>query len=202
MIIHKSREVQKPYGSPTRCSGWYTSPERYRKPYATVRKRCRYKTTIQTRLEVQQNFSWREFETKANITGEEKVFERLPTNPTVEDFFKLYITEEMIDYLMVQTNLYARQFLDKEPRLPMYWYTDSILAMPIFNQVMRRDRFLLLVIFFHFADNTKYNLADLDRDKLYKIREVINMIKDRCDKVYSTGKLLSMMRALCYSRED
>ena len=48
------------------------------------------------------------------FTGEEKVLERLPTNPTVEDFFKLYITEEVIDHLVVQTNLYARQFLDKE----------------------------------------------------------------------------------------
>ena len=166
------------------------------------------------------------------FTGEEKVLERLPTNPTVEDFFKLYITEEMIDHLVVQTNLYARQCLEKEkdnlkphsrvhewkptdraemltflaililmgivhkPRLPMYWSTDSILATPIFNQVMRRDRFLLLVRFFHFADNTKYNPADPDRDKLYKIREVINMIKDRCGKVYSPGKSLSMDESL------
>ena len=37
------------------------------------------------------------------FTGEEKVLERLPTNPSVEDFFKLYITEEMIDHLVVQT---------------------------------------------------------------------------------------------------
>ena len=113
-------------------------------------------------------------------TGEEKVLEKLPTNPTVEEFFKLYITEEMIDHLVVQINLYARQFLDKEkdnlkphsrvnewkpadmaemltflaililmgivhkPRLPMYWSTDSILATPIFNQVMRRDKFHFL----------------------------------------------------------
>ena len=118
------------------------------------------------------------------FTGEEKVLERLPTNPTVGDFFKLYITEEMIDHLVVQTNLYARQFLDKEkdnlkphsrvhgwkptdraemltfltmlilmgivhkPRLPMHWSTNSILATPISNQVMRRDRFFLLVKFF------------------------------------------------------
>ena len=115
------------------------------------------------------------------FTGEEKVLERLPTYPTVEDFFKPYITEEMIDHLVVQTNLFARQFLDKEkdnlkphsrvhewkpkhrvemltflailaimgivhkPRLPMYWSTDNISATPIFNQFMRRDRFLLLV---------------------------------------------------------
>ena len=36
------------------------------KPYATVRKRCRCKTTIETRLEVEHNFSWREFQTKEN----------------------------------------------------------------------------------------------------------------------------------------
>ena len=166
------------------------------------------------------------------LTEEEKVLESLPTNPAVEDFFKLYITEETIGHLVVQTNLYARQFLDKEkdnlkphsrvhewkptdraemltflaililmgivhkPRLPMYWSTYSILAIPIFNQVMRRDRFLLLVRFLHFTDNTKYNRADPDRDKLYKIREVINMIKDRCGKVYSPGKSLSMDESL------
>ena len=31
-----------------------------------------------------------------------------------------------------------------KPRLTMYWSNDSILATPIFNQVVRRDRFLLL----------------------------------------------------------
>ena len=62
---------------------------------------------------------------------------------------------------------------------------------------MRRDRFLLLLVrFFHFADNSMYNPADPDRDKLYKIREVINMIKDRCDKVYSPAKSLSMDESL------
>ena len=57
---------------------------------------------------------------------------------------------------------------------------------------MKRGRFPLLVRFFHFADNTKYYHADPDKDKLHKIREVINMIKDRCGKVYSPVKLLSM----------
>ena len=53
-------------------------------------------------LEVEQNFSWREFQTKASeVYWRRKVLERLPTNPTIEDFFKLYITEEMIDHLVV-----------------------------------------------------------------------------------------------------
>ena len=151
---------------------------------------------------------------QVRFTGEERVLERLPTNPTVEDFFKLSITEEMIDHLVVQTNLYATDRAEMltllaililmgivhKPRLPMYWSTDSILATPIFNQVMRRDRFLLLVRFFNFADNTKYNPADPSRDKLYKIREVINMIKDRCGKVYSPGKSISMDESLVLSK--
>ena len=41
-----------------------------------------------------------------------------------------------------------------KPRMAMYWSTDDILATPIFNQVMRRDRFLLLMRFLHFADKT------------------------------------------------
>ena len=78
----------------------------------------------------------------------------------------------------------------------MYWSKDSILATPIFNQVMRRDRFLLLLRFLHFADNAQYNPADPDRDKLYKCRSIINMIKDRCCRVYSPGKCLSMDESL------
>ena len=47
-------------------------------------------------------------------TGEEKILQQLPRNPSVEDFFKLYITEEIIDVLVTQTNLYARQYLERE----------------------------------------------------------------------------------------
>ena len=83
-----------------------------------------------------------------------------------------------------------------KPRLTMYWSRDNIMATPIFNQVMRRDRFLLLLRFLHFADNSQYNTADPDRDKLYKLRNVINMIKESCRTVYSPGKSLSLDESL------
>ena len=134
-------------------------------------------------------------------TGEEKILQQLPRNSTSEDFFKLYITDEIIDEVVTQTNLYARQYLEKEkdnlkpnstahqwkptdmaemliflgllmlmgivhkPRMTMYWSRDNIMKTPIFNQVMRSDRFLLLLRFLHFTDNSEYNTADLDRDK-------------------------------------
>ena len=78
----------------------------------------------------------------------------------------------------------------------MYWSKDSILATPIINQVMRRDRFLFLLRFLQFPDNAQFNPADPDRDKLYKLRSVINMIKDRCCRVSSPGKFLSMDESL------
>ena len=101
----------------------------------------------------------------------------LPTRCTPIDFFKLYITDKITDHLMVQMNLYAQQFIEKElnnlrpnslvhewqstdraeittplgililmgkmhkPKL--YWSTDTLVATPIFNQAMGRDRFLI-----------------------------------------------------------
>ena len=157
--------------------------------------------------------------------------ERLPTNPTVEHFFKLYITEEMIDHLVVQTNLYARQFLDKEkdnlkshsrvhewkptdraemlteilailrlmgivhkPRLPMYWSVDSILATPIFNQVMRRDRFLLLVRFSTLLTTPSTTQLILTKINFTRSEKVARYILLENHLVWMT--------ALCYSRED
>ena len=37
----------------------------------------------------------------------------LPRNPTTQDFFKLYITDQIIDYNVIQTNLYAQQFIEQ-----------------------------------------------------------------------------------------
>ena len=50
----------------------------------------------------------------------------------------------------------------------------------------------MLLRFLHLADNLQHNPADPERDKLYKLREVVNMMKDICGKVYAPGKNLSM----------
>ena len=147
------------------------------------------------------------------FTGDERILVPLPRNPTAQDFFKLYITDQIIDHIVVQTNLYAHQFrehhqnnlrphylvhqwkaIDRaeiltllavvilmgvvhKPRFAMYWSTDSLISTPIFSQIISRDRFLILMRFLHFTDNNNINLADPGRDKLYKVREVVNMIK-------------------------
>ena len=166
------------------------------------------------------------------FTGRQRIIANLPRNPTPQDFFKLYITEEIIDHLVTQTNLYAAQYIEREhdnlgprstvhqwiptsrpemltlmgililmgilhkPRMALHWSTDKLLATPIFSQVMRRDRLFLLLRFLHFADNRNYNQNDPGHDKLFKVREVMNMIKRRCSEVLYPGKYLSMDESL------
>ena len=93
-------------------------------------------------------------------TGEERIIKQLPITPTVEDFFRLYITEDIIDHVVTQTNLYARQYLEAEkdnprphstahqwkptdrdkmltflghkPNLTMYWSEENIMVTQIF----------------------------------------------------------------------
>ena len=83
-----------------------------------------------------------------------------------------------------------------KPRLAMYWSFDTVLSTPIFKEIMDRDRFLNLLRFPHFADNRNHNPADPDCDRLYKIRKIINMMKQLCREVYSPGKDLSVNESL------
>lgn len=85
-----------------------------------------------------------------------------------------------------------------KPRLKMYWSVDELYATPIFSQVMRRDRFLLLLKFLHFSDNkdTGYNAQDPNRDRLHKLGKVCEMIRNKCKSVYSPGRNLSLDESL------
>ena len=47
------------------------------------------------------------------FTSVERILVPLPRNPTAQDFFKLYITNQIINHIVVQTNLYAKQFIEQ-----------------------------------------------------------------------------------------
>ena len=68
----------------------------------------------------------------------------------------------------------------------MYWSTDSLFS--IYSEVMGRDRFFQLLKFLHFADNSAYAVSDPYRDKLFKIRELCEMFRERCKTVYIPGQ--------------
>ena len=85
-----------------------------------------------------------------------------------------------------------------KPRISMYWSTDSFYHTPVFSQVMPRLRFQLLQRFLHFQDNQDptYNPNDPDRDRLFKVRTIVNMIRERFNSVYYPPENLTIDEGL------
>ena len=80
----------------------------------------------------------------------------------------------------------------------MYWSTDSFYHTPMFGQVMPRIRFQLLQRFLHFQDNQDptYDPNDPDRDRLFKVRTIINMLKQNFNTVYYPPENLTIDESL------
>lgn len=121
------------------------------------------------------------------------------------DFLELFFTQEVWQLLVSQTNLYAEQKrgptessvwypvtesemkawislylnmgLVTKPNLSSYWSTDPVLSSPFFPSVMSRTRFLQILRYLHFADNTLAPPRDsADYNKLYKIQPFLDLV--------------------------
>ena len=79
-----------------------------------------------------------------------------------------------------------------KPNILMYWSTDAYYSTPIFSHIMKRDRFNLILKFFHFNDNE----TDQNDDRLHKVRPLIEILRNRFRTVYSPGKELSVDESL------
>ena len=80
----------------------------------------------------------------------------------------------------------------QKPELSNFWSTDPLLQTPFFAHILPRNRFQLIQQFLHFADNSLYCIDDPNRDKLFKVRKVIQMIVDRCKSVYIPSEHISI----------
>ena len=80
----------------------------------------------------------------------------------------------------------------------MYWSTDTLYNTPFFGQLMTRTRFLLLNKFLHFQDNQHpgYDPNDSYRDRLFKIRDIMNMLKEKFNTVYYPPKHITVDESL------
>ena len=68
-----------------------------------------------------------------------------------------------------------------KPRVWMYWSKDSLYSSPIFGKIMARERFQIILRFLHFQDNEdpQYNPQDPNRDRLFKIRNILDKLKEK-----------------------
>ena len=85
-----------------------------------------------------------------------------------------------------------------KPTISMYRSVDAIYLTPIYSQVMKRDRFYLILKFLHFNNNEdpSYDKDDDNRDKLHKVRPLIEIFRYVAKSVHCPGKYLSVDESL------
>ena len=88
--------------------------------------------------------------------------------------------------------LYLLTGIVQKPQIKHFWSTDPLLQTALFNQVMARDRFTEILKFLYFVDNSNYNTNDPNRDKLYKVRGVVEFPVDQFKNVYILTQQISI----------
>ena len=68
------------------------------------------------------------------------------------------------------SSLYLLTRIIQKPSLSQYWSTDPLLQTSVFNHIMSRNRFQMILQFIHFADNSLYDRKDPNRNRLYKVQ--------------------------------
>lgn len=139
------------------------------------------------------------------------------------DCYRHFITDEVIDLMVHETNRYAEQYLrshqisrrskfrqwtptnDKEmlkffgvviemglvqmPKLTYYWSSSKLYGSEIIRSVMSRERFELLLKFWHFANNDEMHSS---QDSLSKLRPLLHLLKARFSSVYTPGAVITI----------
>lgn len=132
-------------------------------------------------------------------------------NKSIVDLFEMFIDEEIVLFLIQETSKYALFINQTDPKvsveemkcfiailvlsgyndLPskrMYWEQSLDTRNELVYNSMRRNRFEQILRFVHLASNdSDFNPGD----KLWKIRPLVNKIKERCRKFFVPEKDLA-----------
>ena len=139
--------------------------------------------------------------------------------------FDLFFTDQVWELLVTQTNLYANQKrgaaeksvwypvsvaemngwvavylcmgIINKPNILSYWSTDPILSTPFFGATMSRTRFLQILRYLHFVDNSQAPQPHSPHiNKLYKIQPLLDLIIPRFWAVYKPERQLAVDETL------
>ena len=139
------------------------------------------------------------------------------------DCYRHFITDEIIDLMVRETNRYAEQYLQTHeisrrskfrqwkstnnqemwkffgiiiemglvqmPKLKYYWSSSELYRLDIIRNSMSRERFELLLKFWHFTNNNNKNS---DPDRLFKVRPLLDLLKERFTSVYMPDSVVSI----------
>ena len=144
---------------------------------------------------------------------------------TALDFFSLFVSEELFEKIVEETNRYARQCMLAKPdpkwkdttlaemkayfglhvyfgihKLPEYrlfWSNDNALGIPFVKRVMPRERFFKLTQYLHVNNNENaIPRGQENHDKLFKIRPLLDAIVAAFKDEYRRKQNLSVDEAM------
>lgn len=117
---------------------------------------------------------------------------------SVTELFELFFTDEIWSHIQSETTKYALSLNCADPKITIselkcffgililsgynklpgktfYWDSGDDVGNKFVKDAMRRDRFVTIMRFMHWADNTKVS----ETDKLWKIRPVADMLQNK-----------------------
>ena len=127
---------------------------------------------------------------------------KAPQVLTPLEYFKLFVTDELVNDIVLQTNLYSVQQklqsvsttsaeieqyigmhllmgINRLPSYKMYW--SDYMRFPAVANVMSRNRFESVRRYLHFADNSTYDPNT--SGKLFKVRPILESVREQCLKI-------------------
>ena len=149
------------------------------------------------------------------------VIRNLPPDKKAIDFFELFFTERLYRLIVRETNRYARQEqqrlgkdlhwreltidefrtwlglyfamgLAQKPSISAYWERNKITSTPAFGKTLPRQRFGSILRFLHFVDNNSAPPREEERDRLFKIRPVIEELRRQFQLNYIPSREISI----------
>ena len=84
------------------------------------------------------------------------------------------------------------------PEVDMYWSLDPLLRGPAIADVMGNDKYQKINQYFHIKDNTKaLPKTDPNYDPMFKVRPLLDLVKEKSHAHYSPGQEISINEAIC-----
>ena len=148
----------------------------------------------------------------------------------LEDLFKLFFDEEMVDYICKSSNEYAEVLKDTKPvmykyynnmspvdfykmvailihlgykRIPRYrlaWNSTSLCYDSFVAKVLSRNKFESMMTFLHVVDKQKESQLKDDKDKLLKVRPLYEHINSQCQKYCQPNQEVSIDERMVCSK--
>jgi len=93
--------------------------------------------------------------------------------------------EEMLKFL----GIIIEMGLVQMPEIEYYWSKSKLFGSEVIQNTMSRDRFELLLKFYHFSNNQEVHA---DQDRLFKLRPLLDLLRARFKSIYVPGSVISI----------